>query len=79
MAYNLQNSSKSVKRVMVKGDGSLGALLSRSLERLKVFRIPDMPGYLKGPIRENEYFKLVVRNIQNSLIGGNNQQGVVQR
>ena len=42
---------------MFEGDRSLGALISRSMKRLKVFRIPHMPGYLMGPHRENEDFK----------------------
>ena len=51
-----QKRAKKVKRVIFKGDGSLDALFSRFLERLNVFWIPHMSGYLMDlmkPIRDN--------------------------
>ena len=57
-----------VKRVIFKGDGSLDAFFSRFLERLNVFWIPHMSGYLMDlmkPIRDNEDFKGAFRNVKN--------------
>ena len=63
-----QKRAKKVKRVIFKGDGSLDALFSRFLERLNVFWIPHMSGYLMDlmkPIRDNEDFKGAFRNVKN--------------
>ena len=57
-----------MKRVIFKGDSSLDALFSRFLERLNVFWIPHMSGYLMDlmkPIRDNEDFKGAFKNVKN--------------
>ena len=57
-----------MKRVIFKGDGSLDALFSRFLERLKVFWIPHMSGCLldlNKPIRDNYDFKGAFMNVKN--------------
>ena len=55
-----QKRAKRVKRVFFKGDGSLDALFSRFWERLNVFWIPHISGYLMylmKQIGDNEGFK----------------------
>ena len=57
-----------MKRVIFKEDGSLDALISRFLERLNVFWIPHMSGYLMDLIkliRDDEDFKGALRNVKN--------------
>ena len=59
---------KRPKRVIFKGDGSLDTLFSRFLERLNVFWIPHMSGYLMDliySIRDNEDSKGAFRNVKN--------------
>ena len=61
-------TAEKVKRVIFKGDGSLDALFSRFLERLNVFWIPHMSGYLMDLIkliRDDEDFKGALRNVKN--------------
>ena len=62
--------AKTAKWVIFKGDNSLDALCPRLWERLKVFWTSHMSGYLMEPIRFNEDFKEVVRNIKNTQKGG---------
>ena len=52
-----QKRAQQLKRVIFKGDGSLDAFFSRFWERLNVFWIPHMSGYLMDlmkPIGDNE-------------------------
>ena len=56
-----------MKRVSFKGDGSLDKVFSLFLERLNVFSIPQMSGYLMDLIkliRDNEDFKGALRNVK---------------
>ena len=59
---------KKVKRVIFKGDSSLDAFFSRFWERLNVFWIPHMSGYLMDlmkPIRDKKDLKGAVRIVKN--------------
>ena len=60
-------SAKTPKWVIFKGDGNLDALFSRLWERLKLFWTSHMSGYLMEPIRDNEDFPGLVRNIHKGL------------
>ena len=65
--------AEKVKRVIFKGDGSLNALFSRFLERLNVFWIPYMSGYLMDLIklfRDDEDFKGALRNVRGPHMSG---------
>ena len=72
-------TTKSSKMVIFKGDGSLDSLLSRLLERHKLFWTSHMSGYLIEPNRDNENFKGAVRNVRNCQIGPKWQKGILQR
>ena len=75
-----QKRAKKVKRVIFKGDGSLDALFSRFLERLNVFWIPHMSGYLMDLIkliRDDEDFKGALRNVKNGPKRANKVKRVI--
>ena len=64
-------TSKSAKKLILKGDRSLDALFSRYCKKFKVFWTPKEPGYLMEQIGVKDD----LRNVQNC---NNNKKGILK-
>ena len=60
----VSGTSKTAKKVNLKGEGSLDAYFSRLWEKFKVFSTPKKSGYLMEQIGVNDDVRRGIRNVQ---------------
>ena len=57
-------TSKTTKKVIIKGGGSLDGLFSRFWDKFKVFWTPKKSGYLTEPIGVKDDLRRGIRDVQ---------------